>query len=155
MTRWLPPRLRCTWHRVRLWLLQHLPVGLVAEPFAVFLALLCVISGLPTMLHLSEPSPIEALLPHSLVVGWGACLTIGGLAMLCGVFSIRTMPGGLQHVVTRVPVYRLGLRLLGISSLVYAYSVFSLPGWNAPILVTILMLFSAVTGVRLLTLGGR
>lgn len=147
-------RVRCTWHRFRLWLLAHLPEGVKAEPYAWFLALLCLVSGVPTVLRLSEPGPIQALLPPTLVTGWGACLIFGGLAMMCGLTSITSIPGGM-HVVTRVPCYRLGLRLLGIASLVYAYAVASVVGMQGLGLAVILVLFAATNGIRLMTLGGR
>lgn len=149
-----PGKVTGWWPRVRLWLCAHLPRGLIVDPYGWFLALLCVLSGLPTMLGLNEPSGIDALLPAWLVLGWGACLTIGGLGLLCGLTSIRGSRDG-YHVVTRLPCYRLGLRLLAIASVVYAYAVASVAGWGAVTLAAILLAFAGANGVRLLTLGGR
>lgn len=147
-------RVKCGYHAMRLWLLDHLPGWLLAEPYGFLIALLCIVSGLPIVLRVNEPGPIRALLPSALVAGWGACLVFGGLAMLCGLTSIRQVPGQ-HHVVTRVPCYRLGLRLLAVASLIYAYSVASVAGFQAVGLVVILLLFAATNYLRLLTLGGR
>lgn len=140
--------------RVAGWLRDHLPTGLLADPYGWFLAGLCIVSGLPTVLGISEPSDIEAQLRPLLARGWGACLVIGGLGMLCGLTSIRRDHYG-RHLVTRVPCFRLGLRLLGIAAIVYAYAVASAAGAEAIMLTAILVAFAATHGVRLLTLGSR
>lgn len=140
--------------RVRIWLLDHLPAGVLERPAEWFLALLSILSGIAGLIGPVDQASLEATLPDLLHRCWNACLIIGGIALLSGLTSIRyTQPRG--YVITRLPGYRLGCRLLGLASLVYAIALLSVSGWAGfyPSMVT--LTFALVFGVRLLTLGGR
>lgn len=136
--------------RARVWLLDHLSPGVVARPFEWFFAALCLTSAATTSLRLAagEASPP---LPHAAAWFWVACLVVGALGMMCGLTSIRVTATGM-HVVTRVPCYRFGLRLLLAASVVYAVADVTVGKWGPAVA---LALVAAACYVRLLTLAGR
>lgn len=133
------------------WLREHLPTGLLARPGEWFLSVLCFLSGLTILTGAAEPTSVAVLLPSAIYYAWGACLVIGGASLTCGLSSYRRSPGG--WIVTRVPCYRLGLRLLGLSSGLYALSVLWVAQLTAVIAAAVTLAFSGMCGVRLLTLG--
>lgn len=135
------------------WLREHLPAGLLARPGEWFLASLCFLSGLTILAGGSKSTSVARLLPLGVYIAWGACLVIGGAALSCGLSSYRRSPGG--WIVTRVPCYRLGLRLLGLASGLYAFSMVWVAHFNAVPAASITTAFSGMCGVRLLTLGTR
>lgn len=137
--------------RVRPWFLEHLPAGLLARPGEWFLAVLCFLAGLTILTRASQPTSVARLLPPAIYFAWGACLVIGGAALACGLSSYRRSPGG--WIVTRVPCYRLGLRLLGLSAGLYAASILFVAHMAAMYGACIAVAFSGMCGVRLLTLG--
>lgn len=139
---------------IRLWLLDHLHAGLLARPAEWFLAFLCVLSGSTAVTRLADSTSVEALLPSLIYRLWGLCLVVGGLGLLCGLSSIRGLPDG-RHVVTRLPCYRLGLRLLGLATAVYATALVIVAGAAAVFALPAILAFSAMCGIRLLTLAGR
>ncbi|WP_158546617.1 hypothetical protein, partial [Haloferax sp. Atlit-4N] len=59
------------------------------------------------------------------------------------------------YVITRVPGYRLGCRLLGLASYVYAGALLLVNQWEAFFPSMIVLTFGLVFTVRLLTLKGR
>jgi hypothetical protein len=138
--------------RLRLWLLDHLPDGLLAHPAEWFIAFLCAMSGISTLLGLTSPEAVERVLPTPVYALWGICLVAGSAAYACGLSSIRFTATG-TYVVTRVSCYRLGLRLLATASLVFAASILIVSGWDGSVLA--LLLFAAMCAIRLLVLGGR
>ena len=138
--------------RFRLWLVDHLPTGLLARPAECFLALLCLYSGPLIVTGLSRPKSVEQLLPPVVFNLWGGTLVVGGLGLACGLTSYRRTPVG-NWAITRVPCYRLGLRLLGISALLYAVAQLSFGRLDAIPAASITLAFAATCGVRLLTLG--
>jgi hypothetical protein len=139
--------------RTRNWLTDHLPAGLLARPGEWFLASLCCLSGLTILAGGAESTSVARLLPQGVYIAWGACLVIGGAALSCGLSSYRRSPGG--WIVTRVACYRLGLRLLGLASGLYAFSMLWVAQFNAVPAASITAAFSGMCGVRLLTLGTR
>ena len=138
--------------RLRLWLLDHLPIGILAQPAEWFLAILCLFSGVSIVTGVSDPRSVSALLWQPVFYAWGAALIAGGLSLICGLTSYRRTPRG-NWAVTRVPCYRLGLRLLGMASAVYAASIIIAVGWNGLPAAAITLAFSLMFGVRLLALG--
>ncbi|RDZ49323.1 hypothetical protein C5C07_20355 [Haloferax sp. Atlit-4N] len=58
-------------------------------------------------------------------------------------------------MITRVPGYRLGCRLLGLASYVYAGALLLVNQWEAFFPSMIVLTFGLVFTVRLLTLKGR
>jgi hypothetical protein len=138
--------------RLRLWLLDHLPAGVIARPAEWFLASLCLLTGPPILLGISEPKSVQTLLWAPIFTGWGAAMTLGGLGLACGLSSYKRTPGG-NWTITRVPCYRLGLRLLGLSAGLYAVAVLIAGGLDALFAAVITLAFAGMCWVRLLSLG--
>lgn len=139
--------------RVKGWLLAHLPAGLLARPAEWFLAILCLLSGPPILLGRSTPRAVHSLLPPVIYSIWGGALVLGGLGLVCGLSSYRRSPAG--WTVTRVPCYRMGLRVLGLSATLYAATGLIVGRWDALPFAAITLSFAGMCAVRLLTLGAR
>lgn len=137
--------------RYRSWLVENLPAGLLARPGEWFLAVLCFLSGLTILTGAARPTSVARVLPEPIYIAWGACLVIGSASLACGLSSYHRSPGG--WIVTRVPCYRLGLRLLGSSAGLYATSALWFAQMNAVFAASVTLAFSGMCGVRLLTLG--
>lgn len=133
------------------WLREHLPAGLLARPGEWFLAILCALSGLTILTGAARPTSVAALLPGPIYLAWGACLVIGSASLACGLSSYRRTPGG--WIVTRIPCYRLGLRLLGLSAALYAAVILYVAQLTAVFAASITVAFAGMCGIRLLTLG--
>lgn len=143
--------------RIRPWLLEHLPAGVLNRPAEWFLAILCLLSGLPILTGLGRTSSVAALLYPPAYYAWGACLVFGGLGMICGLTSIRrrTLDGVTEYVITRVPCYLLGLRLLCIASLVFTIAILIVAHLNGVVAAAVTLAFAGMCGVRILVVGGR
>lgn len=135
----------------REWLLDYLPAGLLARPGEWFLAVLCALSGLTILAGAAKPTSVAALLPQPIYIAWGACLVIGSASLMCGLASYRRSPGG--WIVTRIPCYRLGLRLLGLSAALYAATILYVAHLSAVFAAAMTLAFTGMCGIRLLTLG--
>lgn len=138
-------------NRARDWLVDNLPAGLLARPGEWFLAVLCALSGLTILTGAARPTSVARLLPDPIYFAWGACLVIGSASLACGLSSYRRSPGG--WIVTRVPCYRLGLRLLGLSALLYAVVILYVAHLSAVFAAAVTIAFTGMCSVRLLTLG--
>lgn len=137
---------------MRLWLLDKLPDGLLAHPAEWFLATLCAMTGISTLVGLTQPAVVERLLPLPIYVLWGTSLITGAFAYAVGLASIRFTANG-SYVVTRASWYRLGLRLLASASLIFAGCIVTVSGLGFN--VAPLLLFAVMCWIRLLVLGGR
>lgn len=136
--------------QVRLWLLLRLPAGLLVRPTEWFLALLCTLSGATILASIGRAPAVEATVWTPVYYGWGGALVLGGVSLLCGVTSI-SHHGEHGYVIRRLPCYKLGLRLLGYASLLYAAALVLANGWNSIVASAITLTFAATMGVRLLT----
>lgn len=145
-------RMRRMNYRARLWMLMNLPAGMVVRPLEWFLAVVCAFSGLLILTGLSEPRSASALLPEPIYYLWGSALLVGSLFLICGLSSIRWLHIPDQSLVTRVPCYRLGLRLLGLSAGLLAIGQFAYVHWDALPSAGITLYFAVSCGIRLLTL---
>lgn len=146
--------LRAKARSVRWWLLDHLPAGLLFHPAEWFLAFLCILSGTLTLLTNNvESASIKEGLPEPAQDLWGVMLVVGGVALLIGVHSIKRV--GSYYAATNVPIYRLGLRLLGASTAVYCGCLVGFAGLGGLVASVVPAAFSAMCAVRLLSLGGR
>ena len=139
---------------LRVWLLRRLPAGMLWHPFEWFMAGACILSGLASMFGSVESESLRALLPAPFLKAWGAALLVGALALMRGLTSIRAVSAD-RYVVTRVPAYRLGLRLLGLAVAVYIAALIAYVGWAGVIASVVPAAFVAMCAVRLLSLGGR
>jgi hypothetical protein len=138
---------------MRQWLLRRLPAGLIVHPAEWFLAVLCFQAGLVIVSGLSRPTSVSTLLWPPIYVAWGICLSSGSIALMVGLSSIRWAPGTDLYTVKRIPAYKLGLRLLGLSSFAYAIGIGFLGHWNNVLSVALSLAFAGMCGVRLLSLG--
>lgn len=141
------------WEPARVWLYHHLPAGLLWHPAEWFLAFLCASSGMITLSTGVRSTALEQLLPAVPYRIWGGFLVIGSLALARGLSSIRWLDFE-RYVITRVPAYRLGLRLLGISVAVYVAALYVYAGWAGLIGSIVPLAFIGMTAVRLVSLGG-
>lgn len=142
------------WISARIWLLRRIPAGFLWHPFEWFVAILCVASGLATLFGGAEPDSMRTLLPDPFLKAWGVMLMVGALALVSGLSSIQAVSAD-RYVVTRVPSYRLGLRLLAITTTVYIGAIVVYVGTPALPASVIPAAFVLMCGVRLLALGGR
>lgn len=107
----MPYRKLPRWRRA---ILTRAPRALLEEPFEIFLALLCLLAGIPLLLGAPEPESLNRLLAPAVVKLWGIMLVIGSGAVLVG-------------LVPRMRWVQIkGLQLLGLAALVYAIAVLAL-----------------------------
>lgn len=147
--------LSATRERARLWLLSHLPAGLVARPAEWFLAVFCTFVGASILLGASNPQSVGRMMPEAIYYLWGACLVAGSVALAVGLSSIRWLRIPDQYITTRTEWYRLGLRLLGLAAAIYAVGLIRLAGMDALPAAALTLYFAITCGVRLLTLRGK
>jgi hypothetical protein len=141
--------------RVRRWLRHHLPAGLLWHPFEWFCTFMCAVSGIATVATPVESPSVEALLPEGFYRAWGGLLIIGAFAMARGLSSIRRTPDGGHYVVTRVPAYRLGLRLLATTVGVFIIAIYGYAGWDGLPASALPLAFVAACAGRLLAMDDR
>lgn len=141
--------------RIRIWLLEHVPAGVLERPAEWFLGLLSIVSGFGGLFGPVEQASLEDLLPDLVHRGWNVALILGGVALLSGLSSIRYVPRQRGYVITRLPGYRLGCRLLGIASYAYAGALLWSSGYAGFFPAMVVLVFGLVFTVRLLTLKGR
>lgn len=141
--------------RARIWLIKRLPAGVLERPAEWFLSLLSIVSGIGGLIGPVEQASLAALLPEFLHRGWNLALVLGGVAMLSGLSSIRYLPDRMGYAITRLAGYRLGCRLLGLASYVYAGALLWVSGFDAFFPAMGVLVFGLVFTVRLLTLAGR
>lgn len=135
------------------WTLRYLPPGLIARSMEAFIGVLCMFAGVGILADLSSPPAAEQFLADWQYGTWAVSLVTGGLALLFGVLSIEWIKPPLVFFVKRVAAYRLGLRLLSLATLLYAFAQMSAAGWNALPAATFTLYFSATCAIRLLTIG--
>jgi hypothetical protein len=127
--------------RLAKWVVSHTPLPLLLHPFEVFLAFLCVISGLPMLLQVTpRPNSLEALLPAWLVFTWGVILVSGGLLTLVG--TVRRSE----------PWERSGVGVLGFASVAYSIAIFLAVGVGGSVAGAIVLAFGLACWFRYLTL---
>jgi hypothetical protein len=134
------------------WLLARLPAGLTERPAEWFLSVLSVVSGIGGLLGPVEQASLQALLPDAVHRGWNLALLIGGIALMSGLSSIRHVPGVSAYVITRLPGYRLGCRLLGLASYAYSGALLWVSGFDGFYPAMLTLAFALVFTLRLITL---
>ncbi len=85
------------------------------DPRAVFILLLCIVSGMPLVFGVVQPGSFEELLPAWIIRLWGVSLVIGCLVTLIGMSWQKSLVGLLMEQVGSVAV--------GSVSLFYATAV--------------------------------
>jgi hypothetical protein len=123
--------------------LKHILQALQVASIEVFVALLCLVSGLPILISPTAfaPTAVLALMPLWLVLCWGVCLTLGGLADLIGIAT------------ENLYIRRAGLILLSAGSLVMAMGVLSLTGSTRLFVAGTYLVFGWATAARYYVIG--
>lgn len=85
-----------------------------ADPRAVFILILCIVSGLPLILTDIEPGSLESLMPTWWIVLWGLALVCGAGCALWGM-SRQTVDG--------ILVEQVGSVIVGCSSIIYSAAI--------------------------------
>lgn len=73
------------------------------DPRAVFVLVLCLVSGIPLLLGVTDPGSIERTLPHWALLLWGGGLVLGALTTLAGM-SRQTAGGVIAEQIGSVTV---------------------------------------------------
>jgi hypothetical protein len=129
-----PPTRRERW---RWRVVRHVPQSILLHPFELYLAGVCVLSGVPLLIGEPAPTSIEALLPPLLVRLWGFELLLGAGLVLFGLLRPRSR------------LERVGHTLLAPAAVVYGaaiVTVVGVPGVLAGTLVAGFGLASATRG---------
>jgi uncharacterized membrane protein len=125
--------------RWRRWVLRHLPASVLREPFALWLALVCMLSAVLQFAGLSEPGSIARLLPVVVIKAWNVELLVGGALTLAGILANRPR------------VLILGLQPLGLAALAYAVTVVYVAGWRGVFAALIMAAFGLACFVKAFT----
>lgn len=94
------------------------------DPRALFLLVMCVISGVPLIFADAAPRSVVAQLDDPWVVAWGVLL-VGGAAV--------TLWGALRQTVNGVIAEQVGSVGLGAACLIFAVAVFGYTGWSGSV----------------------
>jgi hypothetical protein len=127
-------------------LVSRLPVWVRQQPIDAMFALLGIPSGLAALIGPAKSRALTQVLPHWVVVLWGACLVIGCVCYLIGLTSMREHEGRL--VVTRLPVMAFGLQILSPAALVYGTAIIAVSGWAGVLASWPLAVAAAATWIR-------
>lgn len=90
---------------------RHIPTIVLAEPWAIFIKSLCIVSGLTTFAG-PAPGSIEQALPPLAAYGWAVTLVAGAGSALYGLLRPRSQ---------RIEIS--GLIWLGTAAVVYALAI--------------------------------
>ena len=90
-----------------------------ADPRAVFILILCIVSGLPLILTDIEPGSLESLMPTWGIVLWGLALVSGAGCALWGM-SRQTVDG--------ILVEQVGSVIVGCASIIYSAAILLVVG---------------------------
>jgi hypothetical protein len=85
-----------------------------ADPRAVFILVMCVVSGVPLVQGHATPGSVNSQLNPYQVVVWGALLVFGALVTLIGTFNQR---------VTGIILEQIGSVAVGFACLIYAAAI--------------------------------
>ncbi len=124
----------------------RLPKAILESPWEMFVALLCVLAGIPLLINGPDKSAssIDKVLPPILVYVWGGTLLIGGILILWGRSQRRTSNFRLE---------RGGLALLASAGLIYGAGILVARGQAAIVAVLTIYTFVATCLVQYYKLG--
>lgn len=104
------------------------------DPRALFVLVLCVVSGLPLLAGVTEPGSIEETLPAWAILLWALGLTGGAVMTLFGM-SKQTADGVIAEQIGSVTV--------GVSTLFYGSVILLTAGWSAALPAGIIFCWGA------------
>lgn len=111
------------------------------HPFEIFMLLLAAVTSIPSLLGAApEPGSIEEALPGWASFSWQVALVIGSVMALVGIWW--------RERATGLILEQLGLALVGVAGVIYAFSVWSVVGVAAAIPGGIILGFGIACIVR-------
>lgn len=134
---------------------RKLPVGLRVFPLDVTFAVFGIPASVLSLIGLSEPSSIAALLPTGVNKAWSAVLLTGCLAWLIGVMSAEELEDRRLVVIHKVPVTVFGLWLVSSASFVYGCTLIVITGWVGLTAATSMFVICVGTMLRRINLMDR
>lgn len=130
------------WRRISIraeeWWLRNAPFAVIENPFELFIALLCVVAGIPYLTGTTAPGSLDALLPPVWVIVWGIQLVFGGMLVAIGLLR------------RNIYIEKAGLWPLSVASLVYSVSLFEHVGLKASVSFFVTFAFSVACWSRLI-----
>ena len=102
------------------------------DPRALFLLVMCVISGVPLIFADATPQSIMSQLDDPLIVTWGVMLTGGALL---------TLIGALRQSVNGVIAEQVGSVSLGFACLIFAGAIYGYTRWAGAVVMLLLFGF--------------
>jgi hypothetical protein len=138
---------------LRVWLYHRLPPGLLWHPGEWLLAFMCCFAGITGLVSGVRSDSLSSLLPEGPYKVYSLLLVVGAVALAFGLSSIRWLDYK-AYVVTRVPAYRLGLRLLGLNVSLFVAGLWIVLGWAGFFASVIPVAFIGMCILRLIALGG-
>lgn len=124
------------------------PLGEPRNPLAVYLLVLCVVSGASLLSGLSTSGSIESELPFAAARIWGAMLTAGAGSTLLGMFWQGDRRTGLL-------IKRTGLLALSNAAFIYALVLIFAAGMNAAFVAGIVLGFGVATAIQFVRINRR
>lgn len=146
-------RLRRPLEPARVWLYHHLPTTLLWHPAEWLLAFMCAVVGVVTLTTPVRSDSLQQLLPETPYRIYGAVLVIGAFALVRGLSSIRRVDFD-RYVITRVPAYRLGLRLLALNVSLFVIGLVFYARWGGLLASIFPIAFVGMCLCKLVKLGG-
>lgn len=138
---------------LRVWLYHRLPPGLLWHPGEWLLAFMCAFSGIVGLTTGVRSDSLMHLLPETPYRIYSLLLLIGAIALMRGLASIKWLDYK-AYVITQVPAYRLGLRLLGFTVALFVAALWIVLGWKGFYASVIPIAFIGMCALRLIALGG-
>lgn len=96
------------------------------DPRAVFLLIMCVISGFPLIFADATPQSIVSQLDDPLIVAWGVMLTGGALV---------TLIGAMRQTVNGIIAEQVGSVSLGFACIIFAGAIYGYTRWSGSIVM--------------------
>lgn len=100
------------------------------DPRALFVLLMCVVSGVPLVFANATPQSILAQMDDVTIVAWGVMLTGG---------SLLTLTGMLRQTVNGVIIEQIGSVALGFACVIFACAIWGYVQWRGS--VTMFLVF--------------
>lgn len=123
--------------RMRSLVLRHVPQSMLARPYELYLAGICMLVGAPLLGGAPNPDSIDALLPMFLVRVWGFELITGAVLVTVGLL-----------IYPRTHLERLGHSLLAPAAITYGIAIIAVVGWGGVLAGGLTIGFGLAAGTR-------